>query len=173
MESLVRPGLLSPWDGEHVPFLYEEGGGLVWSGPARDDFDASLPPDALAMLFRAPIVGAAHFGAVMGAARARVLAALRGLLAEPSDDSFVQAALDAGRVRRATNGEERDRWSVRLTPLAAMSEQVLALFAADLLEDRAAYDEALTVCDLCEVVGFDAEGLDVPRRRCTWHQDEP
>jgi hypothetical protein len=91
---------------------------------------------------------------VLIAARIRVLAALRGLVASPTDDRFLTAAIFTGRVRRArTDGASR--WVVRPEPTATLSSIVLALFAADVLAHREMYDRALCVCETCERVTFE------------------
>jgi len=178
MEALVRPGFLAPWGGD-IPFFFEDGAGLVWSEPHRRALDDDAMPEIVARLWdlKEPVLDAADFGLVLGVARARVLGALRGLLTTPPNDGFVHAALYTGRVVRVAPADESDSatkgWTVRLTPTLSLSEQVLALFAADMLENRADYYDALTVCDLCDLVAFDAADLDVPRTRCVDHQDEP
>lgn len=177
--ALVRPGFLSPWRGEAVPFFFEDGAGFVWAGTRHGELDDDEMPDVVARLWDRPepVLGAADFGVLIRAARQRVLDELRALIANPPNDGFVLAALDAGRVVQSAvggqDGSAKGPWVVRVTAMHSLSEQVLALFAADLLENRADYYEALTVCGLCEHVAFDAGGLDVPRLRCVDHQDEP
>jgi hypothetical protein len=91
---------------------------------------------------------------VLTAARSRVLASLRGLLASPTDDRFLMAAIFTGRVRRV-RVEKSNRWVVRPEPMATLSSVVLSLFAADVLGHREIYDRSLCICEVCDRVTFD------------------
>jgi hypothetical protein len=95
-------------------------------------------------------------------ARARVIAALRGFIAAPSDDRFLRAAIFLGRVRR-----EESRWVARPEPTAPLSGIVLGLFAVAILSERSFYDHHLCVCDVCGRVSFDASPA--MRRFCSTH----
>jgi hypothetical protein len=53
-----------------------------------------------------------------------------------------------------------------------MSDQILALLAADLLRDRAPYDEELVVCEVCPYVGFEPMRRRSERAECPRHRDE-
>ena len=83
-------------------------------------------------------------------ARARVVHALQGLIAAPSDDHFLRAAIFLGRVFRSEG-----RWVARPEATAPLSGIVLSLFAVAILSDRAFYDRELCVCDTCGRIGFD------------------
>lgn len=108
-----------------------------------------------------------RFTALLGAARAEILATLRGLVATPVDDSFLASVIYAGRVRRKrlANGTA---WTPNPEPSAPLSAVVLSLLAADILAYRAFYDEQLSICDLCDRVSFE-EGAAARRRRCAEH----
>jgi hypothetical protein len=95
-----------------------------------------------------------HLPKILIAARIRVLTALRGLLASPTDDRFLTAAIFTGRIRRLrVDGE--NRWVVRPEPTATLSSTVLGLFAVDVLSNREMYDRAFCVCDVCDRVTFE------------------
>jgi hypothetical protein len=81
------------------------------------------------------------------AARIRVLTGLRGLLASPTDDRFLAAAIFTSRVRRLRVAGE-NRWVVRPEPT------VLSMFAVDVLSNREIYDRAFCLCDACDRVTF-------------------
>jgi hypothetical protein len=99
---------------------------------------------------------------VLGAARTRAVAALRGLIASPSDDRFLRAAIFLGRVRR-----EGSRWVARPEPTAPLSGIVLSLFAVAILSERSYYDHNLCVCDACGRVSFDTRPA--MRNACPTH----
>ena len=90
---------------------------------------------------------------ILIAARIRVLAGLRGLLATPTDDRFVATAIFTGRVRRLRVAGE-NRWVVRPEPTATLSGTVLSMFAVDVLSNREIYDRAFCLCEVCERVSF-------------------
>ena len=104
---------------------------------------------------------------ILLAARARVLSALRGLIAFSSEDRFLSAAIFSGRVRRVRVGAA-SQWVVRPEPTATLSDIVLALFAADVLANREVYDSSLCVCQICSRVTF-KEGAE-DRRSCPAHR---
>jgi hypothetical protein len=105
---------------------------------------------------------AADLPRVLSTSRLRVVDALRGLIASPSDDRFLRAAIFLGRVRR-----EEGRWVARPEPTAPLSGIVLSLFAVAILSERAFYDRQMCVCDSCGRVSFDtAPGM---RRACVNH----
>ena len=91
---------------------------------------------------------------VVAQAHERVLIALRGMLATPPDDRFVNGALYTGRVQRGRGAAGPSEWLPTLDEGGSLSQWVLALFAADALTDRPAYEVALGVCDACGLVGF-------------------
>lgn len=92
---------------------------------------------------------------VLMAARVRILSALRGLLASPTDDRFLMTAIFTERVQRVRIDGE-NQWVVRPEATATLSSIVLCLFAADVLSHRELYDRALCICDVCDRVTFDA-----------------
>jgi hypothetical protein len=99
---------------------------------------------------------------ILTTSRLRVVDALRGLIAAPSDDRFLRASIFLGRVRR-----EDGHWVARPEPTAPLSGIVLSLFAVAILSERAFYDKHLCVCDTCGRVSFDgASGM---RRACSAH----
>jgi hypothetical protein len=100
---------------------------------------------------------------ILKAAHARVLAALRGLLRSPQDDRFLNAALYRSQALRLPDGSGGSRWDARVTEAQPLGEWVLALFAADALGDRDAYDRGLAVCSECSFVAFAIE----ERHDCT------
>jgi hypothetical protein len=104
----------------------------------------------------------ADFPRLLTTARARVVDALRGLIASPSDDRFLRAAIFLGRVRR-----EDGRWTARPEATAPLSGIILSLFAVAILSDRTAYDRTLCVCDTCGRVSFDP--TPAMRRHCSLH----
>jgi hypothetical protein len=125
-----------------------------------------LEPPAGTVALR-PAVGAVATAAadlprILTTARLRVLEALRGLIASPSDDRFLRASIFLGRVRR-----EEGRWVARPEPTAPLSGVVLSLFAVAILSERSFYDRQMCVCDTCGRVSFDAQpGF---RRSCSTH----
>lgn len=92
---------------------------------------------------------------VLIAARIRILSALRGLIASPSDDRFLMAAIFTERVQRVRI-DGANQWMVRPEPTATLSSIVLSLFAAAVLSHRELYERALCICDVCDRVTFDA-----------------
>lgn len=87
---------------------------------------------------------------LVAVARTRVVHALQGLIAAPSDDRFLRASIFLGRVVR-----REGRWSARPEATAPLSGLVLSLFSVAILSDRAFYDRELCVCDTCGRIGFD------------------
>ena len=108
----------------------------------------------------------ASLSRVLMAARLRVIAALRGLIASPADDRFLAAAIFAGRVRRRRLHHE-SRWVAQPEPTAPLSGVVLSLFAVDVLSHRDQYDRHLCVCDVCSRVTFQESAL--RRKSCPDH----
>jgi len=102
-------------------------------------------------------------------ARAKVLGVVAGLIRNPPDDRFVQGALYDGRVARVRGPDGNRGWDVMLTEQHALSDQVLALLAADLLCHRSEYEQDLVLCSTCEKVDFWPERLS--RRGCPDHPE--
>lgn len=90
---------------------------------------------------------------ILIAARIRVLTGLRGLLATPTDDRFLTAAIFTGRVRRL-RAAGATRWVVRPEPTATLSGTVLGMFAVDVLSNREIYDRYFSLCEVCDRVTF-------------------
>ena len=80
----------------------------------------------------------------------RVVVTLRGLLASPSDDRFLQAALFAGRIKR-----DKGEWQARPAETERLSDIVLSLFVVDILSHRDFHEKNLCVCDVCGRLSFD------------------
>jgi hypothetical protein len=89
-------------------------------------------------------------GCLVATARGRVVDRLRGFIASPSSDEFLQAAIHLGRVRRV-----KSRWVASPEVMAPLSGVVLSLFAVAILTDRSACERALCVCQICGRVSFD------------------
>lgn len=124
----------------------------------------SLPVAATAHPSRATTSNAMR---VVSQAHERVVASLRGMLATPPDDRFVNAALYTGRVQRGRARSGPSEWLPTLDEGGSLSQWVLALFAADALLDRPAYELTLGVCDACGLVGFAWKSRS--RTRCEAH----
>ncbi len=105
---------------------------------------------------------AADLPRILTTSRLRVVDALRGLIASPSDDRFLRAAIFLGRVRR-----QDGHWVARPEPTAPLSGIVLSLFAVAILSERSFYDRQMCVCDTCGRVSFD--GTPGMRRACATH----
>lgn len=106
---------------------------------------------------------------VLAAARIRITSALRGLIASPTDDRFLAAAIFAGRVRRRRVQSE-SQWEAQPEATAPLSGVVLSLFAVDVLAHREEYDRRLCVCDVCNRVTFQDDEL--RRKSCPDHQPQ-
>lgn len=103
---------------------------------------------------------------VIAAARDRVIQALRATV-RSGETGFVNAALYAGRVSRDRGRDGRSRWFVYVSEEDALSDQVLALFAADALTVPEDYENEIAVCDACGAVSFNAGTSS--RRGCPTH----
>lgn len=102
-------------------------------------------------------------------ARQKVVAGLEGMIGPSSDDAFVRAALFDGRVTRNRRWDGQNGWSVMLTEKHALSDQVLALLAADLLDHREDYEQNLVICATCDRVDIWPDRLS--RRGCSDHPE--
>jgi hypothetical protein len=98
---------------------------------------------------------------LLDTSRERVVDALRHLLLA-DDDTFVHRALYRGTIIR-----ENGAWQPRIREDDALSDWMLALFAADVVEHRCEYDDRLSVCDQCGGVEL---GGGVDRRHCAQHR---
>jgi len=107
---------------------------------------------------------------ILGRARSRVVFTLRGLIADPPDDRFLEAAKNGGRVQTLGLGSKAS-WIARPQREDSLSEVVLSLFAADILSNRALYDQNLCVCDTCGRVSFRAKMM--ARTGCREHNMDP
>jgi hypothetical protein len=103
---------------------------------------------------------------LLASARAQVVQAMRGLIAVPAADAFVNGAIFAGRVTREAVGS-RSVW--RATPRAsdALSDVVLSLAVVDILAHREFYEQHLNVCAACGRLSFEAGA--VARTGCPAH----
>jgi hypothetical protein len=97
--------------------------------------------------------------------RRRVALSLRGLVAQPSDDRFLQAAIFAGRVRRERRGRV-SVWAAFAQDTDHLSDIVLSLFVVDVLAYREFYEQNLCICDVCGRVSFNPS---TPRAGCADH----
>jgi len=87
-------------------------------------------------------------------AHTRVLTVLRRHVASHSIE-FVHAALYTHRLMRVSDGPDQDAaWLVSVEPADALSDCILALFAADYLIHTGDYLRALGVCRICDRIGF-------------------
>jgi len=141
-EHLVAPGLMKR------PLILREPGTSPVTLDTRVDIDA-------------------HLGQLLGRARARVLTAIRGLIAALPDDRFLHAAIYGGRVRRASV-EGKAAWVASPREIDFLSDMVLSLLAAAVLADREYYRAHLGLCELCGRVTF-KEPSD-PRPNCAEHR---
>jgi hypothetical protein len=139
--NLVRPGYMP------MPTTVQEPGVGVVS--LRD-----LPSSSWAPAYEQ------RLRAILRAARLRVSISLQGLLATPRDDRFLTAAIYAGRVGRAAH------WVPRLKGTERLSDILLALLTADILEHRDEYDASLCVCGICGQVSLSRA---ISRTRCAVH----
>lgn len=98
-------------------------------------------------------------------ARERVIHVLRETL-RTDDSGFVNVALYAGRVSRDRGPDGKSVWRAYVSENDALSDQVLALFAADALTFPADYEKGIAVCDACGSVSF---GFTPSRHGCVSH----
>jgi hypothetical protein len=107
---------------------------------------------------------------ILGRARSRVVFTLRGLIAAPPDDRFLEVAKSGGRVQPLGLGTKVS-WIARPQREDSLSDVVLSLFAADILSNRSLYDQNLCVCDTCGRVSFRAKMM--ARTGCREHNVDP
>lgn len=112
------------------------------------------------------LTSSANLPRLLAGARIRIISALRGLNASPTDDRFLSAAIFAGRVQRLRTRSE-SHWVPQPEPTAPLSGIVLSLFAVDLLSHRDEYEKHLCVCDVCDRVTFQDSAL--LRKSCPDH----
>ena len=155
--ALLRPGRLMTRYRFPRLIFQEPGIGVVSYGLPDS---AAMPASFLPHSRTAELVRRAH---------RRVLDSLDGMLLTPPDDRFVQAAIYDGRACRTSTSDGRRQWGVMLTEKVPLSAQVLALFAADLLENRSDYETNLVICGSCERVGFWPGRIS--RRGCPEHPE--
>lgn len=103
---------------------------------------------------------------LIAAARDRIVEALR-VTVRSGETTFVNAALYAGRVSRERGPDGVSHWFVYLSEDDALSDQVLALFAADALTFPADYEHEISVCDACGAISFNSGTAS--RRGCAAH----
>lgn len=103
---------------------------------------------------------------LIAAARDRIIQSLR-LTVRSGETSFVNAALYAGRVSRERGADGMSQWFVYLSEDDALSDQVLALFAADALTHPTDYEQSICVCEACGAVSFNPSASS--RHGCAIH----
>ena len=103
---------------------------------------------------------------LVAAARDRVLQALRTTV-RTGETGFVNAALYEGRVSRERGPDGKCLWRPFVSENDALSDQVLALFAADALCFPSDYERCIAVCDMCGTVSFLHNALS--RHGCASH----
>lgn len=104
---------------------------------------------------------------ILGRARARVVKTLQGLLHNPPDETFIQAAIQSRRVESAD--PKGNLWIARPQRDDALSDIVLGLFVADILSNRTLYEQNLCVCSTCGRLSFRARTM--PRTACREHNE--
>lgn len=129
----------------------------------------ALPLDTLAATGTPPSATKALLDRILGRARSRVVFTLRGLVADPIDDRFLETMKSSGRVQVLGIGGKTS-WIARPQREDSLSDIVLSLFAADILSNRALYDQNLCVCDTCGRVSFRAKMM--ARNGCREHNTE-
>ncbi|MEO5726332.1 MAG: hypothetical protein ABI134_17465 [Byssovorax sp.] len=112
------------------------------------------------------LTSSANLSRLLAGARMRIISALRGLNASPTDDRFLSAAIFAGRVQRLRARSE-SHWVPQPEPTAPLSGIVLSLFAVDVLSHRDEYEKRLCICDICDRVTFQDGALQ--RKSCPDH----
>jgi hypothetical protein len=134
--------LLTWMDQSLIRTFREAGVGIIANGRPNDvDGGAGfLPHDRANDLIRT--------------AHQKVVATLSAYIGPSADDRFVQAAIYAGRVTRGVSSDGVRKWHVLLSETVNLSEQVLAIFAADILQHPDDYQESLVVCEACGGVLF-------------------
>ena len=156
-QCLIRPGRLITLSPFPRLTVRESGvGELSYGNP-----DAHADP--------AKYLSHARCSELIRAARAKVIGVVAGLIRPIPDDRFVQGALYDGRVTRVRGPDGHRGWDVMLTEQHALSDQVIALLAADLLCHRSEYEQDLILCSTCEKVDFWPERLS--RRGCPDHPE--
>jgi hypothetical protein len=110
-------------------------------------------------------VGDPDLSELLTTTRWRVALTLRGLITQPSDDRFLQAAIFAGRVRRERRGKI-SVWAAFAQDTDHLSDIVLSLFVIDILAYREFYEQNLCVCDACGRISFNPS---IPRAGCADH----
>jgi hypothetical protein len=123
-------------------------------------FDALTGPTATA--------SRSQLDRILGRARSRVVRMLQGLLQDPPDESFIEAAKTTGRVQSIEpNGA--GMWIAQPRKNDALSDIVLNLFVADILSNRTLYEKNLCVCQTCGRISFRARTM--PRTSCREHNE--
>jgi hypothetical protein len=108
-------------------------------------------PVALGSADASEMEESSELSAIVEAARHRVLVSLRAFMPPASEDRFLVAAIDEGRVRRSGDA----RWEACPGEWDLLSDIVLSLFAADILSYREFHDAYLCVCKTCLRIDFD------------------
>lgn len=141
-EHLVSQGrLLLPF-GTTLPSVREPGFGTI-----------RLSDHASVLSSAGRIAELCEMPALLAFARDRVIEQLRAVVAT-GQSRFVQAAIYGERITRARGVAGRSHWRANLVESTALSDQVLALFAVDALENPSDYEQDFAVCDACGTVSF-------------------
>ncbi|MBI5533142.1 MAG: hypothetical protein HY898_10525 [Deltaproteobacteria bacterium] len=153
-EHLLRPDRITLAPGSRVLEVFEPDAGTL-SLECN-----SFPPGRVA-----PLPAARP---VIALARERVLQRLRAMV-EHGHMSFVHAALYQQRLVRCKSPSTGSQvWCVRFKEDTCLSDQILALFAADAMESPDDYEHRFGVCRICDEVHFQAT-VDVLRVGCEAH----
>jgi hypothetical protein len=155
-EHLVRPERLVLCNTSPLRCVREHDLGIV-----------SLEPTSARNLAKARAANSSHVPQLLEVSRHRVLLALRAVV-HTGQVAFANAALLSSRVLRERGADGRASWRVRLSEDTPLSDQVLALFAADALEHPSDYDSDLAVCDACGAVSLNPT-RSATRRGCSAH----
>lgn len=146
-------GAISGWRARELAAWFRTHGPLMGrSAPPVSVRDAAVGAIALApgvKLAGDNVARLDDLPKLLAMSRWRVVVTLRGLLATPCDDRFLQAAIFSGRVVR-----ERSTWVARPRETDLLSDVVLSLFAVDVLTHRDFHEQNLCVCDVCGRVSY-------------------
>lgn len=105
---------------------------------------------------------------ILGRARSRVVRTLQGLVQTPRDEAFIETAISTGRVQ-SVDPSGNSTWIARPRRDDPLSDIVLSLFVADILSNRALYEQNLCVCSTCGRLSFRARTM--PRTACREHNE--
>jgi hypothetical protein len=146
-------GAISGWGARELLEWFRVHGPLM----GREQVPVSVRDAAVGTLALSPgvkvagdkVARAEDLPKLLAMSRWRVVVTLRGLLATPCDDRFLQAAIFSGRVVR-----DRSTWFARPREADLLSDVVLSLFAVDILTHRDFHEQNLCVCDVCGRISY-------------------